>query len=208
MPMKIDRILKLILPNKKINILVIIIVLLGVTSGALFTTIIGLNDQNLVIDKIKLFIDNIDNNNLVISDVFRNSIYINLTYTILVIIFGISIVGVVLVLGLLFLKSFIIGFSCAGIILTYQYKGIILALLYVIFGELINLIAVILIAIYNIMLAFKIANVIFKHNYDLKHFFKSYAVIGGIVLILNLLAALSETFILPSLIKLVIKLYL
>ena len=59
---KYNKIKSIILPNKKINIFIICLIVLGLTIGSIFSVIISQNDQNLVIEKIKLFIDNINNN--------------------------------------------------------------------------------------------------------------------------------------------------
>ena len=53
---KYNNIKSIIFPSKKINYAVITILLLGVISGSVFSTIIDLNDKKMVIDKIILFV--------------------------------------------------------------------------------------------------------------------------------------------------------
>ncbi len=199
----------IILPSKKINIFVICIMFLGIILGAIFTNIISLNDKTLVIEKIKLFIDNINNNSLNSVLVLKNSLTINLLYIILISVLGLSLIGIILNIFILFIKSFIFGFSIASFIITYSYKGLLLSFLYLIFGELLNIIILLVLTIYSIMLSFKLLSVIFKsnNNINIKKELKNYILIIIISIILSIISTLSESFILPSLIKLIIRLY-
>ena len=87
---KYSNIKSIILPNKRINIFAICLLFLGVIAGAIFAGIIGMNDKTLVIERIKLFIDNINNNSLNSIQVFRNSISINLIYTTIIWLLGMA----------------------------------------------------------------------------------------------------------------------
>ena len=49
---RLSKISSIIFPNKKINFFIITILFLGVISGAIFSNIIDLNDQKLIVDKI------------------------------------------------------------------------------------------------------------------------------------------------------------
>ena len=211
MKKKYNNILKIVFPSKKINIFVICIVILGVTFGAIFANMLGLNDQNQVIDKIKLFTNNINNNLLDNVVVFKNSLGINIIYTAAIWILGMTLIGIILVIGLLFIKSFIFGFSMASFIITFKYKGIFISILYLLFGQLFNIVAIIILSIYSIMFTIKLFKLIFKNNpnnHNILKFFKNYLLILIIVIIINVISSLCETFILPALIKLIIKLYL
>lgn len=206
-----NNLLKIILPHKRINIFIIFIVIIGVTCGALYASMIGLNDHNQVIEKIKVFIDNINNNSLNHLIVFQNSFFSNLIFIILNGILGMTLIGVIATIFLLFTKGFILGFSSAAFIITYHYKGILLSSLYLIFGELLNIIGIIVISIYGVMFSIKLFKFLFKYNQnnqELLKFLKNYLIIIVIAIILGAISSLSETFILPALIKLIVKLYI
>lgn len=207
---KYSNIKSIIVPSKKINFFVISIIILGVTFGAVFTNIIGFNDKTLVIDKIKIFIDNINSGAIDSLLAFKNGISINLIYVILIWILGMTCIGVLFNIFLLFTKSFIFGFSVASFILTYSYKGILLSLLYLLFGQLLNMVVIMLLAIYSIMFSSKIFKLIFKNqgNHDILKFFKNYLLILMVAIIISLISALLEAFILPALIKIIIKLFI
>ena len=206
---KIMSIKKIIFPNKKINILMICILFLGIIFGAIFINIITLNDKNIVFDKIKLFIDNINSNSLNSLDVFKNSLSINLLYILIMLILGISMVGVFFNIFLVFLKGFIFSFSISAFILTFGYKGIILSLLYLLFGQLFNILVILTGGIYSVMMGINLLKVIFKNNSILvKKDIKNYFLIFAILLVIGIFSSLMEAFILPALIKLIIKLFI
>ena len=207
---KLEGIKKIILPNKRINLFIIGILFLGVILGSVYANIISMEDQTLVIDKIKLFIDNINTNSLNTLTVFKNSMGINFSYLIIIWFLGMALIGVILSLGLVFLKGFILGFSLASFVMTYGIKGIILSFIYFIFGQLINVIAIIILAIYSVIFSIKlIKNILNKEmKQKLLSFIKNYLIILVICVVLALVSALMEAFILPALIKLVIKLYI
>lgn len=206
---KYNSIKKIILPNKKVNIFILSMLLLGVIAGAIYANIIGLNDRNLVIDKIKVFIDNINHNSLDTLMVFKNSIGINLGYIIVIWILGMSLIGIVLNILLLFMKGFVFGFSMAAFIITYGIKGMALSFLYLIFGQILNIISILLLSIYSLLFSSKLIQVIISRqgNEKISSFLKNYFLILILCIVIALISSVCETFLLPSLIKLVIKLY-
>ena len=110
---------------------------------------------------------------------------------------------------MLFIKSFIIGFSLSSFIITYKYKGIILSTLYLIFGQLLNIVTIIILTIYSILFTKKLLDTIFKNNNkDMKKTLKNYLIILLIAIIISTISSLCESFLLPPLIKLIIKLYI
>lgn len=199
-----------IFPNKKTNIFVVIILFLGLISGAIFANIIGLNDKALVTDKIKLFIDNINTSSIDSILAFKNSISINLIYLIIIFILGMTLIGIIFNIFILFIKSFIIGFTLASFIITYSYKGLILSASYLLLGQLLFIIVLILLTIYSITFSFKLLKVIFKspNNNELPKYLKNYCLILIFSIIISLLASLCEVFIFPSLIKLIINIFI
>ena len=207
---KFSRIKNIIFPNKKTNYIVITILFLGVITGALFSTMIDLNDKKLVLEKIQLFISNINAGNINNISALKNSIIINLSYSFLIWILGLTIIGVIINIFLLYLKGFIFGFSLSAFILTYSYKGIILSILYTLFGQLLNIIVIIILTIYSIMITSNFLKQIIKNkqNLNIPKYFKNYTLIFIITIIISLISSISEVFLFPTLIHLFIKLFI
>ena len=207
---KFKTIRNIILPSKKTNILVICILFLGVIAGAVFSGIIGQTDKMLVIDKIKLFIDNINNNSIDSLVSLKNSLSINIVYVLIIWILGMALLGIIFNVFILFIKGFIFGFSIASFILTYSYKGIIISFLYLLFGQLLNIIVILILTIYSVMFSYQLLGIIFggKNNIDIKKFLKNYLIILLFSIIISIISSISEAFLLPALIKLIIKLFI
>ena len=206
---KYNSIKRIILPNKKVNIFIISILFLGVIAGGIYANIISINDKNLVIDKIKVFIDNINHNSLNTLLIFKNSIGINISYLIIIWLLGMSLIGIVVNILLLFMKGFIFGFSIASFIITYGIKGIALSFIYLVFGQLLNIIYILLLSIYSLIFSSKLIQIIIKRQptEKISPFLKNYFLILIICIVISLISSVSETFLLPALIKLIIKLY-
>lgn len=207
---KYNRIKSIIFPSKKINFLVISILFLGVISGAIFSNIININDRKLVLDKIQLFISNIDNQSINSILAFKNSIITNLSYSIIIWILGMTIIGILFNIFLLYIKGFIFGFSLSAFIICYSYKGIILSILYTIFGQLLNIIVIMILTIYSIMFTYNLLKQIIKskQNINLPKYFKNYLLIFLTTVIITLISSLSEAFLFPALVKIIIKLFI
>ena len=207
---KYRNIKSIILPNKKINIFVICILFLGLIAGSVFASIINYNDKTMVVEKIKLFIENINNNSVNSILAFKNSISINLLYVAIIWLLGIALIGIIFSVIFLFIKSFIFGFSIASFIIAYSFKGILLSFLYLIFGQLLNIIVILILTIYSTMFSYNLILLIFKNNnsINIKRFLKNYLLILGIIIPISIISSLSEAFILPSFLKLIIKIYI
>jgi len=207
---KFNKIKSIIFPSKKINFFVLTILFLGVISGAIFSNIIDINDQKLVITKIETLITNIDNQTINSIQAFKNSIFTNLSYSIVIGILGLTIIGIIFNIFLLYIKGFIFGFSLSAFILTFSYKGIILSIIYTLFGQLLNLIVVMILTIYSIMFSLNLLNQIIKnkHTINIPKQFKNYTLIFLITLIISLVSSISEAFLFPTIIKLIIKLFI
>ena len=207
---KLNKLCSIILPHKKTNIFVLSIIIIGVSLGAIYLNIISINDQNIVIEKIKSFISNINTNSLNSILLLKNSISINLIYILLIFILGFTLIGSIIGLILLLIKSFIIGFTISSFILTYKYKGLIISTLYLVFGELLNIFIIFILSIYAITFTIKITKLIFnkEDNKKISKFLKNYLIIFIISLVLSLISSLLQSFVIPAILKLIIKLYI
>ena len=131
MNMKLKKIISTIIPNKKINYFTFFIITLGLISGAIFLVLINQNDKSSVITQITNFIANINDNNIDSVQALKNSFLTNFTYILLIWVLGMSIIGVVFNIFLIYIKGFVIGFSISSIIYVYGIKGILASLIYI-----------------------------------------------------------------------------
>lgn len=207
---KLNSGLALILPNKKVNLFVIFIVILGIISGSLFLMVLNENDKSEVINEISTFMANINTNNINNLNSFKNSLIEGMILIILSWILGMSIIGVIFNIFFIYMKSFIIGFSISSFILVYKYKGILSSLIYVIPSQLINILIILILGVYTLLFSKYLFKMIFLKDktVNLGKFFKKYVLVFGICIILCVISALCEAYLLPSLLKVMIKLFI
>ncbi len=207
---KLNSGLALILPNKKLNLFVIFIVVLGIISGSLFLMVLNENDKSEVINEISTFMTNINTNNINNLNSFKNSLIEGMILIILSWILGMSIIGVIFNIFFIYMKSFTIGFSISSFILVYKYKGILSSLIYVIPSQLINILIILILGVYTLLFSKYLFKMIFLKDktVNLGKFFKKYVLVFGICIILCLVSSLCEAYLLPSLLKVMIKLFI
>lgn len=207
---KLNSGLALILPNKKVNLFVIFIVVLGIISGSLFLMVLNENDKSEVINEISTFMANINTNNINNFNSFKNSLIEGMILIILSWILGMSIIGVIFNIFFIYMKSFTIGFSISSFILVYKYKGILSSLIYVIPSQLINILIILILGVYTLLFSKYLFKMIFLKDktVNLGKFFKKYVLVFGICIILCVISSLCEAYLLPSLLKVIIKLFI
>ena len=207
---KLNSGLALILPNKKVNLFVIFIVILGIISGTLFLMVLNENDKSEVINEIGTFMANINTNNINNLNSFKNSLIEGMILIILSWILGMSIIGVIFNIFFIYMKSFIIGFSISSFILVYKYKGILSSLVYTVPSQLINILIILILGVYTLLFSKYLFKMIFikDKTVNLGKFFKKYVLVFGICIILCLVSSLCEAYLLPSLLKVMIKLFI
>lgn len=207
---KLNSGLALILPNKKVNLFVIFIVILGIISGSLFLMVLNDNDKSEVINEISTFMTNINTNNINNLNSFKNSLIEGMILIILSWILGMSIIGVIFNIFFIYMKSFIIGFSISSFILVYKYKGILSSLVYTVPSQLINILIILILGVYTLLFSKYLFKMIFLKDktVNLGKFFKKYVLVFGICILLCLVSALCEAYLLPSLLKVMIKLFI
>ena len=120
-----------ILKQKKIYFFLIGLVIISVLSGILFWFIISKQNKLLVTNELTSFFNCIkDGASINYWSSLLNSIITNLIYIILIWLLGISIIGLPIILFMITVKGFIIGFSISSIIAIYGFKGLLGAFVY------------------------------------------------------------------------------
>ncbi len=198
------------MPDKKINTFVLFIILLGIISGAIFLVVLKEVDRSLVIEKINTFFNSINTNNISNTKAATDAFIENLIFIVIIWVLGMSIIGIVINIFLMYLKSFMIGFSISAFFLTFKYKGLLAAFIYVFPTSIINILVYLLLGVYSIIFTINLWKIIFIKDRELnmKRFIKKYFLVFTICLILIIISSLTEGFLVPSLLKLVIKLFI
>lgn len=207
---KINSGLAIILPNKKINLFVFFVIVLGIISGTIFLLALNETDKELVVNQITNFIVNINDNNINNFNAFKNCIVENLIFIVLIWILGMSIIGVIFNIFIIYLKGFVVGFTVSSFFLVYKYKGLLAGLIYIFPTSIINILITLILGVYSIILTVYLWRVIFikdKSN-NISKFLKKYLLILIICIIMAVMASICESYLIPALLKLVIKVFI
>ena len=192
--------------NKNLFVFLVVIIAVGVASGSVFVTVLNDSDKIMVSDYLNNFLNNLNSNNLNYNGTLINTLIFTLGLAILIWILGISIIGFILILLFLFIKAFALGFSVGSIIINFNFKGILIALAYIVPHHIINLMIYLLISSYALVLSYRlISSFTKKKNFDFKGIFNRYLFILGFSLIILLFSVLYEVYLAPSLINMIVN---
>ncbi len=201
----IDKLIDAAKKERKKIIFLIVLALIGITMGSIFTTMLSQNDKVLAQTYIKDFITNINNNKLNYLDSFKSAFMSNVILILTIWILGISIIGIPVNIFIYFVKTFVIGFSLSAFILTYNVKGCLLGLIYIFPHHIINIAIYILLLMFSLNFSLKILKSLkSKKQMSLRLTFNRYIVILVFTLIVTLLTTLTEVFVTPFIIKKII----
>lgn len=206
--MKRNNIFKLIIPNTRTNIVIFSIFIIGVITGSIFIAIINTNDKALVVEHISKFFNSINSSSYSYLDSLKDMLSLNYFYIIVIWVLGLSILGILVNIFLTYLKGFIIGFTTSSLIITYGFKSLPAVILYIIPHTIINALVIIILTIYSVTFSRYLFIQIFqKKDMKTKNFMKKYIIILLLAIGLTLISSLSEVYLFPTLLKLIIKLY-
>lgn len=190
--------------NKKIFLFLITISLIGVITGSIFVVLEGKQDSLKITNEITNYIDNLTNINYLES--FKNIFFSNIFLLIIIWLIGISIIGIPVSLFLFFIKSFSLGFTISSFILTYNIKGVLLNIIYIIPSQIINLLIIIYLLSFSLIISFKLLECMIKKYTFNFNFISKYKKVLIISIFIFLISNLYEIFVLPHLVKLVLHL--
>ena len=206
--MKRNNIFKLIIPNTRTNIIAFSVFIIGIITGSIFIMVINTNDKSLVVEHITKFFSNVNSSDYSYLDSLKNMLSLNYFYVIVIWILGLSILGILVNIFLTYLKGFIIGFTTSSLIITYGFKSILAVILYIIPHTLINSLVIIILTIYSITFSrYLLIQIFQKKDMKTKNFMKKYLIILLIAVALTLVSSISEVYLFPFLLKLIIQLY-
>lgn len=182
----------------------IIIIIIGIIVGILFSNILSTEDSKLVANKITEYFNNLKSDvpinylkNL-LSSLKNNLLYIGIIW-----ILGLSVIGLLFNNFILFFKSFVLGFSIGSIINIYLYNGLVLSFLYVFPSLIVNIIVLLIMTYFANDFSMKLFNLLFrKKEIKFSLIIKRYSKILLCLSIILIISSLIETFIMPFSIKL------
>lgn len=168
--------------NNKLLFILIVLTLVSLISGILFNTLIDTNTKKDITNNINSLITNYNSqSNLIKSFIptFTSSLFLDL----LIWIFGISIIGCIIVLFLFLFKVFIFGFELVSLLVNLNIGRIIFIIIYML-PCLFNLVIYFILTLFSISYSISLFKILFlKKNYNLSDITKKYIKILGVSLL-------------------------
>ena len=197
-----DKLKKIIKYDKKIMTFLNVIAIVGIIAGSIFMIVLSKNDKEKVLNSIRDFFDKLINNKFNFAGTLKNTLISNLLFSFIIWVIGISVVGVLIVIFIIFYKSFTLGFTISSIIYTYSIKGALLAHIYVFPNLVINLLVLLYLSSYSIKLSIiLIKSILKKDNLNFKAFINNYSKVFLISIIFLIVTSLYESFISPIILR-------
>lgn len=187
--------------DKSIYVSLIIALLISFIFGMFFITILSSTDKVTLKEYITNFFTSIKQGKII--SLYKTLINNNLGILITSIL-AFSVVLFPLVIVIIFYKGFTLAFTITSLIYTFKIKGIILAIVYVFPSLIFNLVFYFIMCYYSFKLSLILFNkAINKDTTNINKFLKKYLVIILVCISFVSLFSLYDTYLLPSLIKLV-----
>lgn len=208
MKKQMDKLKGKIKTNKKFTIFLLMLVLIGVITGAFFIIILSTTDKSLVGEYLSNYINVIKTGKTDYISLLLNNALNSSLLAIAIWMLGISIIGIPIILFLFFCKAFTIGFSIGSFFFTYKWKGILFSIIYVFPHQVISIFALTILMIYALSVSLKMIESVFKKKtIDFKNIMGKYSTVLGIVIILLFICALYETFAMPNIMKVIVSIF-
>ena len=156
----LDKLKKYLKINKYLFTFLLCLVVIAIISGTILSLSLNENDNKLVENYLGNFFNNI--NTLDKKNTLINTLLMTLGFSIVIYLLGLSVIGFIVIIFMLFGKAFVLGFSMGSIIKVYGIKGIIYSIAYIFPHHIINILLYIILSGISLIISFKIINILLK----------------------------------------------
>ena len=188
--------------NKNLFVFLLVIIIIGILSGAIFSLILDGDDKSLVSNYISNFFNSVKDGKFDYDTAIINTLVFTSLFGIIIWLLGISVIGFFIIIFLLFLKSFILGFSVGTILGNFGLKGVLISLIYIFPHQVINLLIFMLLSAYGLIISFKIMRCFCgKKVLDFKNIINRYIKVLVISVIILVITSYYEVYLMPKVLK-------
>lgn len=186
--------------SNKLILKLMIISIISVLIGIFYIAILSNSNKVLIKENLETYFESLNKLNYIkalIKCLTSNMITISSIWLL-----GISIIGVFLIIIILIIKSFALGFTISSLIYFYKLKGIIISIIYII-PLIINLFVIIILSYYGIIFSKNLNRLLFlKKEVNFKNIMRKYIKILLFSTICIVISSLIEIYIVPNILKL------
>ena len=190
--------------EKKIVVFTCLIFIMGLIAGSMFINLLNKIDKKTIIDNIVLYFKHVKllNSNVFGIKAFTSNYINNFIQLTLIFVLGLSMIGIIVVIFILFFNGFTLGLTIGTIIYKYSFKGILGALLYVFPFMVLNILIYLFLSFYAVYTSNKFIKAFFKKdNLNFKTFLGKYLLSYIISVIFMLIICILDVYLTPILLK-------
>lgn len=207
MRQKMQHLKQYFIVNKKIYLFLVILFVIAIISGSIFSITLNEVDNDLVTTYLENYLNLVKDKKIIFKESFINYFFSNSIINLIIWLLGFSVIGIPVIIFLFFYKCFIIGFATSSIILRYKSKGIILGVAYVCPHHIISILILMMLSIYALTLSINIIKAILKRKeITFKEITTRYSIILLLTFVINLLLGVYEAYLLPKILFLILTL--
>lgn len=185
--------------TKSFFVFIISLFIVAIILGAIYFSYLNINYKESIFLSLK---DSFSFTSYKYLDVFKENLISNVFNSTIIWILGISVIGVVLLLFILFAEGFGFGIYIAASISKYSMKGIILSLCYLFSGRIIYMLLLIFLIYKSVLFSYKLVKFLFfKKDIDIKKEFSRYFKVLVFSVIVSLCYSIIITFVSPFIYK-------
>ncbi|MGC5324463.1 stage II sporulation protein M [Brevibacillus sp. SYSU BS000544] len=194
--------------NQSLYVFTVVLITMGVIFGAVIVNSLSLEQKQELFGFLQYFFRNIDQNGIADpNQQFQQAMGYYVKTVGIMWIFGLSIIGVPMILLLLFLKGIVIGFTVGFLVNQFQWDGVLFALAGVLPQNMLVIPAFVIIGVAGIAFSLRLikTRLISNNRGPILPYFFSYSMLVLVMFGILTLAALFESYISPSIMQYVIK---
>lgn len=193
--------------NKNLFVFLLVIVIVGIVSGSIFSAIIDANDKKLVVSYLNDFFNNVKSGKLSYDTSIINTLFFTVGFAVIIWLLGVSVIGFFIVIFMLFMKAFVLGFSIGSIIINFKLKGILAGAVYAFPHQIINILIFMLLSAFALIVSFKIMKCMSaKKTLDFKGVMNRYVTVLIFSLVMLVITSVYEVYLMPKILNIALSL--
>ncbi len=193
--------------NKNLFVFLLVIVIVGIVSGSIFSAIVDANDKKLVVSYLNDFFNNVKSGKLNYDTSIINTLFFTVGFAVIIWLLGVSVIGFFIVIFMLFMKAFVLGFSIGSIIINFKLKGILVGAVYAFPHQIINILIFMLLSAFALIVSFKIMKCMSaKKTLDFKGVMNRYVTVLIFSLVILVITSVYEVYLMPKILNIALSL--
>lgn len=187
--------------NITLYIFTIVLFIMGIVLGSYLIYSLSGSQKQEILSTLNLFFSDINNLELNTQIAFREILYENIKYLLIIWFLGLSIVGMPLIFIIIYLKGLVVGFTISFFIFEMNWRGLLVAIIVIIPQNILIVPVLIIAGVSGVRFSISLIKSRKDKNFSYLHSFKTYLLISLMLVGILVIASSFEAFVSPSLMR-------